>query len=155
MKQKWKDYIQDKHYNAAKVTPAQVQNIRDLYRAGFNFKSLAETFNVCHRTIRDIIYGRSWRFLVDDPQPLPIFHSDTARRLRLRSAKKITKAMQRELERYHHELAKHQEAQAQREGLALLMMSDWTTRSPRRNRKASGLRGLTLNTQEEHHDRAT
>lgn len=45
----------------AKLTEVEVRSIRMLKIAGASTTSLAKKFNVCTDTIRDIVYGRTWK----------------------------------------------------------------------------------------------
>src|SRR4051812_21953441 len=104
--------------NAAKLTLMQVQNVRDLARAGFTYRCIADCFGVCQRTVRNIIKGKHWCFVADVPLPLPIFPAPIAVKLRTRRGQ-LSRAQQEQLNQYRRQLALHQEAQAEREGFAI------------------------------------
>lgn len=48
------------HPQAAKLTTAQVLEIRQLYHSGWTRRAISVHFNVHYTTIRDIINGRYW-----------------------------------------------------------------------------------------------
>lgn len=125
--------------NAAKLTPAEVQQVRDLHRFGFSFKSLASAFGVCHRSIRDIIRGRSWFHLPDVPGPLPILHEGTALHLRLRRGQRLSPEQQQAIDDYRNQLSTTIESEPEREAYALQLLETWTPRRPRRQQEVIAL----------------
>jgi uncharacterized protein (DUF433 family) len=54
-----------------KLTPANVQEIRDLHRAGFSMVSIGVVFGASLFAVLGAVRGRTWKNLPDVPQPLP------------------------------------------------------------------------------------
>lgn len=120
--------------NAAKLTLTQVQNVRDLHRAGFTYRCIADCFNVCQRTVCNIVKGRHWYFVPDVPLPLPIFPEPIAVKLRTRRGQ-LSRAQQEQLNQYRHQLALHHDATAEREGYALRLAGSWAPKRLTRRRR--------------------
>jgi len=112
----------------AKLFATDVQAIRDLYRAGFRSGSIAGAFNVCERTVRNIIKGSTWTHVPDVSADLPLLPITFVNRLRIVNARKLTTAQKQHLRQYRQRLELCQEQTAEREGIAMLKLSWWTAR---------------------------
>src|SRR5687767_14569682 len=100
--------------NNATLTLNEVQNIRDLIRAGFRKSTIARAFGVCGRTIDDIDHHRSWRHVPDVPALLPLLACHAAAMLKLRSYKRQSPEQRQNLEQYARRVAEQIEDQAER-----------------------------------------
>jgi DNA-binding transcriptional regulator YiaG len=67
------------------LNPTKVQQIRDLYRAGFSRNSIAATYGTGNGTIQDLLEGRTWKDVPDNPGPLPAIASASITPLRQRT----------------------------------------------------------------------
>lgn len=119
-----------------KLNATMVQYIRDLARAGFSPASIAGSFGVSAEQVRNIITGRAWAFVPDAPGPLPIITTEQANRLKPRQ-RKLTAAQQRQIEQYRQHLVAMIDGTAEREGLAVMLLSRWTPRKPNRKRSVA------------------
>jgi len=126
--------------NNATLSTNEVQNIRDLIRAGFCKTTIARAFGVCGRTVEDIDHQRSWRHVPDVPAPLPLLACHAAAMLRLRSFKRLTDEQRQNLTQYAHRVGAQIEAEAEREPFALDLLSGWKPVQP--VRQINRVRGL-------------
>jgi hypothetical protein len=62
-----------------KLTPQQVQEIRDAHRAGYTAVAIGAAFNVSDQMVGRIVRGVAWKHLPDVPGPTPD-HPDLKRR---------------------------------------------------------------------------
>jgi hypothetical protein len=106
--------------NAAKLTPAQIQQGRDLHRLGFRSATIATAFNVCARTMSDVNCNRAWTSLPDVPGELPLLDIEAALTLRLRTMRSLVLPP---VLKYAGELATHLGVQ-----VSLLLLA-WTRKS--------------------------
>lgn len=121
-----------------KLDAKQVQQIRTLARSGFSTRSIANAFGMTPRQIWSIVKGRCWKFLAFEPVELPVLASDSAVKLRLRAAKKLTYDEQVILNQYRDRLTASIELTAEREGFALRLIRSWTAKKsplPRKSRQ--------------------
>jgi hypothetical protein len=114
----------------AKLTELQVQQIRAFHANGFQARCLSEAFGVCHRSILNIIRGRHWHWLPVQPVELPTLCPDAAKRLRLRTVKKLNAEQRAIIDAYRAHLAASIDNGAEREGFAILLMNSWKPRQP-------------------------
>lgn len=114
--------------NAATLTPAEVQQARDLSRAGFTTRSIAAAFNVCARTIADILKGRSWWHLADVPGPLPMLQDEQATRLKLRG-RRVTSTKGKLIDKHRKAMAIKYDHEATLEGSAIGRLRAYTDTS--------------------------
>lgn len=120
----------------ATLTPEQVQQVRGLAGAGFTANSIAASFNVTGRCIRDILRGRAWDWLLPAPVELPTLTLDQAQRLRHRR-RRHNREQARALVEYSRRLAEAIDIEAERAGAAVAILQDWTPRPPRRQREVA------------------
>jgi hypothetical protein len=130
---------------AAKLDPSKVKEIRSLHRAGFSAHTIAYSYDVTPRCVRDIIKGRSWSFVADDPEQLPpLLPLPVVSKLKLRTPKRLSAVQQKMLDAYRQRLTAEIESAAEREGVAIRLLEGWR---PRRASKVKGEfhKGMTGN----------
>jgi hypothetical protein len=122
--------------NAAKLSPEQVQHARDLHRHRFNKTSIASALGVCSRSIDDIVKRRSWCYLSDLPQPLPLLSSTAALALKLVTLAKLTPEQRVAIDQYRQFLSAEL-PDAEREQFVAELLVAWTPQPPVRWRAAT------------------
>ena len=121
---------------AAKLDPMKVKDIRSLHRIGFSACTLAVAFDVTPRCVRDILKGRTWSFVADDPeQPPPLLPLPVVSKLKLRAPKRLSAVQQKMLDAYRQRLAAEIESAAEREAFAIRLLDGW------RPHRASKIKG--------------
>jgi len=59
----------ERHHNA-RLTEADIPEVRKMYRDGFQYHEIASTFHVAPETIRHVLIGESWSHVIDPDGPL-------------------------------------------------------------------------------------
>ena len=97
----------DRHPNA-RLTEADIPEVRKMYRDGFMYHEIASTFDVAPETIRHVLIGETWSHVPDLDGPLVMRrHGPAPVRARRRSSTGEARAIREghAAGRSYHELA--------------------------------------------------
>lgn len=128
--------------NALKLTPYTVHQIRAFKAAGFSDTTIARVINVCPRTVRDVVKGRSWAHLPVEPTRLPYLTFGVASLLRFRGASILTDEQRKTVEQYAARLVETANSEA-RSALASTLIRTWSPSSAKRRQRKRLVRNAT------------